>query len=142
MRYSAVTGIRIGLFLVSIAALGLDAAFAQKSDPLVDEIVSAFAGGKSRLLLAMTSNPVEIALLGESRKYSKNQASHVLRRFFDQYHPHGFEIRDSTRVTRGRFIEGILNVKPDDGPFLIYLRLGRIEDAWLLREILIERPRS
>lgn len=88
--------------------------------------------------LAQQSAPtVEIALFGESKRYSRSHATLLMRSFFAEWPPESFELVDFTKTSTGWFMEGrYATTRGDDLRF--YVRLRLTDGTWLIRELLIE----
>ena len=89
-------------------------------------------------LSRMSAATVDIALFGESKRYSRSQAALLLRSFFEDYPPLEFEISDFTKTATGWFMEGSYSTRGDARPLRVYIRLRRHDTGWLVRELLIE----
>lgn len=128
------------LFIFLLSVTGKQG-LGQETESVVQDLTAAFSTGDVREILDMVDGPIDIALFGSSRKYSPDQASFVLKKFFREQRPQRLDIRDFTKMKRGWFLEGVLHVGRTGAALRVYLRLSRAGDNWRLREIFIDRTR-
>lgn len=113
-------------------------AHAQPAGTPLTALTEAFRQGDAPALQRLTSDRLEIALLGESRLYSPAQAEYVLADFFETYPPRRVEIQHETRTDTGWFAEGSYHYDGSPTPLRLYLRLRKTAEGWHLREVLID----
>lgn len=111
---------------------------AQDSNQVMQALRAAVMQADAVELSRMSAPTVEIALFGESKRYSRSQAVLLLRSFFEEYPPWEFEISDFTKTATGWFMEGSYATGDDARRLRVYIRLRRHDSGWLVRELLIE----
>jgi len=133
-------GLQLGLLVLLLLTAGQRTVRAQ--DPDIDAVLTEVRGAISRgdlpVLLDHAADRVEIALFGESKRYSKAQARYVLQDFFNTYRPRRFVFRDHSQTDRGWFAEGEFWYGRADRPLRLYVLLRLRDHRWELREIIIE----
>jgi len=90
-------------------------------------------------IVAMASDPLDIAAFGATRTYSRTQGIYVLRDIFKSVDVRSFSIADHTESLNGLFVEGIVEESSSAQPIRIYVRLKRSFNEWSIRELLFER---
>ncbi|MEQ9103971.1 MAG: DUF4783 domain-containing protein [Rhodothermales bacterium] len=126
-------------FCISIGVLccALLPARAQDSNQVLQEFRAAVLQADAAALARQAAPTVEIALFGESKRYSRSQATLLLRTFFSDWPPDTFRLVDFTKTTSGWFLEGhYATVAGDELRF--YVRMRLTDGRWLIRELLIE----
>ncbi|HLT46532.1 MAG TPA: DUF4783 domain-containing protein [Rubricoccaceae bacterium] len=116
------------------------------TDERVAAVTEAFAEGDCDALLDLTASRVEIVLLGHGARYSRGQASLVLRDFFRRYPPDRVELSERSVAGDGRAAMGRYWSGNSSAPFTLYVgfRVSADEDEgddedWTLEAIRIER---
>lgn len=127
----------VGFGAALLAAGPAGSALAQTPNG-IEQVQDAFADGDAHALLGGASDRVEIALLGRSRLYSRQQAVHVMLDFFRRYPPEGFTIQSQAREEGSWFATGQYRYKHAEHPLQVYLRLRLRDNQWELREVRIE----
>ena len=131
--------LRLGLIAV-LAFCTVIPTRAQNQADALSTIRRAVAEGNAKLLLAESTESIELALFAESHQYTRSQATLVLKKFFKENKPTSFELVDSTRSNLGLFVEGRMRTINYQVPLRTYFRLKKSPDGWKLREFLIESP--
>ena len=108
-------------------------------DEAVERVTVAFAAGDSDGLLDLCAQRVEIILLGQSARYSRGQAAHVLRDFFRRYPPEQVVLSERSTVADGRAAMGRYWSDNSSAPFALYVGFRVGGEAWTLETIRIER---
>jgi hypothetical protein len=110
---------------------------AQDSNQVIQELRAAVLQADAEALARQAAPTVEIALFGESKRYSRSQATLLLRSFFSDWPPDTFRLIDFTKTTSGWFLEG--HYAAEGGEELrFYVRMRLTDGRWLIRELLIE----
>lgn len=110
---------------------------AQDSNQVLQEFRAAVLQSDATALARQAAPTIEIALFGESKRYSRSQATLLLRSFFAEWPPESFQLVDFTKTSSGWFMEGhCITTAGDDLRF--YVRMRLTEGRWLIRELLIE----
>ena len=136
-----------GLGLVVVLCMALLAGFrgtaaqAQQGQALM-QMQDAFAGGDAEALLGDAADRVEIALLGQSKLYSRAQAIYVMDDFFKRYPPEGFTLQNDAQDEGNWFATGRYQYVHADQPLHVYLRMRLKDQQWELREVRIEERRG
>ncbi len=107
----------------------------------IEKVQDAFAKGDAHALLDDASDRIEIGLFGRSRLYSRAQAIHVVKGFFQRYPPVGFTLQSQAQEEGSWFATGRYRYKHAEHPLQVYLRLRLKNDQWELREVRIEERR-
>lgn len=126
------------LLLVVLTLLLPVSVRAQDSNQVMHSLRAAVMQADATALSSMSAATVDIALFGESKRYSRSQAALLLRSFFEDYPPLEFEISDFTKTASGWFMEGSYSTGDDARLLRVYVRLRRHDTGWLVRELLIE----
>jgi hypothetical protein len=127
----------VGVSAVLLAAGPVGPTLAQTPNG-IEKVQDAFADGDAYALLGGASDRVEIALLGRSRLYSRQQAVHVMLDFFRRYPPEGFTLQSQDREEGSWFATGLYRHRHAEHPLQVYLRLRLRDDRWELREVRVE----
>ena len=132
-----------GIGLVALLCVGLLVGFgtttaqAQQGQALT-QMRDAFAGGDAEALLGGAADRVEIALLGQSKLYSRAQAIYVMEDFFRRYPPESFTLQNDAQDEGNWFATGRYQYVHADQPLHVYLRMRLKGQQWELREVRIE----
>ncbi|MDX1420198.1 MAG: DUF4783 domain-containing protein [Rubricoccaceae bacterium] len=124
-------------------AQGADEPLPEPPDERVALIIEAFEQGDCDALLDFTARRVEIVLLGQGARYSRGQATLILRDFFRRYPPDRVVLSERSTTGEGRAAMGRYWSGNSSAPFALYVGF-RIdteeeEEAWTLEAIRIER---
>lgn len=126
------------LLVAGFAATGFGHAAAQdRTDPkgVTKIIARAIASGDSKTLSELSASQVEIDLGEGSSVYTRDQARYVFASFFDEHPPSefsfsGVKVLNELGTARGRYV----SIDPDQ-PWDAFIRLGKSDGKWRLREI-------
>jgi uncharacterized protein DUF4783 len=129
----------IALLLVVAAIPG---AKAQVDGEVVEALRSAIDRSDVEALLELSGERLEVGLFGAARLYSRNQAGHVLRRFFRDNPPARLVINEAASTETGWYASAHYHRPAGLSPLRLYLRLRLSADRWELREFVILRPRG
>lgn len=137
----------VALVLLPVYPLAqeVDDAPPEPSDERVATVTEAFEQGDCDTLLDLTAPRVEIVLLGQGARYSRGQASLILRDFFRRYPPDRVELSERSATGDGRAAMGRYWSGNSSAPFALYVgfRVSPAEeggeDEWTLEAIRIER---
>ena len=131
---------RLALLIILTALAGSSRAqvATNHTDRIIDRLESAMEAETADSLIAWTSDPVEIAIFGASRTYSRSQGSYVLRQFFNDIGILSFRVTDHSHSERGLFVEGRLGTEGGED-LRLYFRFREVGNSWRLMEILVER---
>ena len=132
-------------WLVAVLAVllgGLAGGPAQAQEAALDRVQVAFADGDADAVLADAADRVEIALLGQSKLYSRAQATYVMEDFFRRYPPDVFTLDNSAGDEANWFATGRYRYKHADKPLHVYLRLRQKAERWELLEVRVEQRRG
>lgn len=124
--------------LVLLLLMPTAAVRAQDSNSVMNELRAAVMQADAQEMARLSASTVEIAMFGESKRYSRGQAALLLRSFFADYPPLEFAIADFTKTATGWFMEGSYIPDGDRVALRVYIRLRRYDNRWLVRELLIE----
>ncbi len=127
------------ILIVLLTCAWSSAVFSQDERPNLKPIEKAFSTGDVAALAARSADRIEIAVFGRSRLYSRSQARFVLKDLFSQYPPQRFQFSEPSRTSKGLFAVGSYRYSIDDDPLTVYVRLRKDGEAWVLREILVEK---
>ena len=105
----------------------------------VELIIRSLATGEASKLMALAGDRVELALLGQTRRYSRAQALHVLKAFFHQHPPEAFSLSHSLTQGDEWWLTGLYQIRYDAARMRVYLRLGGLYPAYTLLAIQIIR---
>ncbi len=105
----------------------------------VARVIEILAAGEATELMAWAGDRVELALLGQTRRYSREQAYYVLKAFFHQYPPEGFTLGHSLTQGNEWWLTGLYQVRYDAARMRVYLRLGGKYPTYTLLAIQIIR---
>ena len=113
---------------------------AQATDTLdVQLVMQSLATGEAAKLMALAGERVELALLGQTRRYSRAQALYVLNAFFQQYPPEAFSLSHSLTQGDEWWLTGLYQVRYEETRMRVYLRLSGQYPAYKLLAIQIIR---
>lgn len=113
---------------------------AQEATPF-DALREAFAAGNAPVLLRDAGERVAIALLGNSKLYSRAQATYVMQDFFQRYPPEAFTLQNNERDGSNWFATGRYRYRHAEQPLQVFLHLRLKDEQWELREVRIEQRR-
>ena len=88
----------------------------------VDALIYSVAEGDEKRLLAFAGERVELALLGQRRRYTRAQAHYVLHAFFRRYPPEAFTVDHSLSQQDEWWLTGQYVVRYNAEPMRVYLR--------------------
>ena len=88
----------------------------------VDELIYSLAHGDEEALLAFAGQRVELALLGQRRRYTRAQAKYVLDDFFRRYPPETFAVDHSLSQQNEWWLVGRYVVRFNAERMRVYLR--------------------
>jgi hypothetical protein len=130
----------------SLAAQEAEEPPSDPTDERVALVIEAFEEGDCDALLDLTTWRLEIVLLGQGARYSRGQASLILRDFFRRYPPDRVELSERSTTADGRAAMGRYWSGNSSAPFTLYVgfRVMAAEeeaegDEWTLEAIRIER---
>ena len=136
-------GRRQGLLAVlSLAVLSLATAPVLAQETALSQVQEAFAAGNADAVLAGAADRVEIALLGQSKLYSRAQATYVMEDFFRRYPPEAFTLHNDAREDGNWFATGRYQYKHAEQPLYVYVRLRLKGQQWELLEVRVEQRRG
>lgn len=90
-------------------------------------------------IIALASEPVEIAVFGASKRYSMSQGRYVLREVFDEIQVIDFDVVEYEQSRTTLFIQGEIKMPAGQFPVRVYFRMAKLGEKWMLREIIFER---
>ena len=124
-----------------LAAGAVPVASAQEQDvrQMLEQIEILFSAEDVDGIVAISSDPLDIASFGATRTYSHTQGSYVLEDVFEDIEIRDFSVTGHREAANGVFIEGRVAVPPSARPIRIYVRMKKSADRWTVREILFER---
>lgn len=121
---------------------GLAAGPVQAQEAALSRLQEAFAAGDADAVLADAADRVEIALLGQSKLYSRAQATYVMEDFFRRYPPETFTLHNDARDEGNWFATGRYQYKHAEQPLHVYLRLRLRGEQWEVLEVRVEQRRG
>ncbi|MFQ5571528.1 MAG: DUF4783 domain-containing protein [Rhodothermales bacterium] len=130
----------VGLCVIWLGG-GVAEQVAARQTPALASLQEALASGDAHLLMAEASDRVEIALLGQSKLYSRAQAVYVMQDFFRRYPPEHFAFQNTSQAEGSWFATGQYRYKHAERPLKVYVRLRMKGAQWELREVRIEQRR-
>ncbi|HYG67011.1 MAG TPA: DUF4783 domain-containing protein, partial [Anaeromyxobacteraceae bacterium] len=113
----------VGALVLSASPSAQDAE-ASPPDPAdehVARVIEAFEEGDCDALLDLTARRVEIVLLGQGARYSRGQASLILRDFFRRYPPDRVLLSERSTTGDGRAAMGRYWSGNSSAPFSLYV---------------------
>lgn len=125
----------IPLLLIQILFLG--SAPNTLYNDLPDGIITAFKKGNASELAKYFNDNVELALADMDDIYSKNQAELIIRDFFKNHPPTGFDILHKGGKESSRYAIG--NLSTSNGKFRITILIKIKEDISLINQLHIEK---
>ena len=128
--------------VLSLVMLSLATGPVLAQEAALDQLQEAFATGDADAVLADAADRVEIALLGQSKLYSRAQATYVMADFFRRYPPESFTLRNDAREDGNWFATGRYQYKHAEQPLHVYVRLRLKGDQWELLEVRVEQRRG
>lgn len=126
------------VWTLGLLSLGV-AGSAWGQEPPLLKVQEAFAAGDANALLGEAADRLEIALMGQSKLYSRAQATYVMEDFFRRYPPEQFTLQNDSQGGGNWFATGQYHYKHTEQPLHVYVRLHRKGEQWELREVRIER---
>lgn len=139
------------VFVPSLLAQDAEEPYSEPSDERVALIIEAFEQGDCDALLDLTARRVEIVLLGHGARYSRGQATLILRDFFRRYPPDRVVLSERSTTGDGRAAMGRYWSGNSSAPFALYVGfrvdpdveaepdVEEHEEVWTLEAIRIER---
>lgn len=107
---------------------------------IANDIMSGLKTGNAKMIAGHFNATVELNLPGNDGLFSKVQSELLLKDFFTKYPPKNFIFKhDGTSQDGSRFNIGILETS--GGNFRTYYYLKKNGDAFLLKELRIEKER-
>ncbi len=137
---TAMNAVRILPVILLLSLATISGAWAQSgSEAPLAVVQRALSRASVDSIIALSSDRIEIAVLGKSKLYSKAQARYVLKDFFDRYPPVRVTFRNPSATDKGIFAAGSYRHTADGEPLRVYVRLRRDDASWSLREIVVEK---
>ena len=102
-------------------------------------VLNGLSEGDADILAAHAEDYLELALLEQPRRYTRSQALYVLREFFREYAPAGFELDRSMTQGEEWWLTGRYTVRDGDHVLRFYLRFGGSYPAYRLMAIQVIR---
>ena len=123
-NYHGLMRVQPHFFLVlALVLTSLWAAPTAAQDTLsVDVLMDSLADGDEETLLAWAGQRIELALLGQRRRYTRAQATHVLRDFFQRYPPEEFKVNHSLSQQEEWWLTGSFLIRYNGERMRVYLR--------------------
>lgn len=137
LRSSRATLTTLVLVAVCLVAAWGNEARGQDTPPSTRQIEEAMATGNVKGLINAMSARVAIAVFGASREYSRTQAEYVLKDFFSEYPPAGFDSSQFSSTASGAFLAGRYHSTRRGRVIDVYFRLRDRAGKWEVREIII-----
>jgi hypothetical protein len=107
---------------------------------ITNDIMSGLKTGNAKLIAGYFNATVELNLPGNDGLFSKAQSELLLKDFFVKFPPKNFIFKhDGTSQDGSRFSIGVLETS--GGNFRTYYYLKKNGDAFLLKELRIEKER-
>lgn len=128
--------------VLSLVMLGFAAAPVPAQETALNQVQEAFATGDADAVLADAADRVEIALLGQSKLYSRAQATYVMEDFFRRYPPEVFTFHNDAQEDGNWFATGRYQYKHAEQPLHVYVRLRLKGEQWELLEVRVEQRRG
>lgn len=125
-----------------VAGTGPLRVHAQPTDPEAEaraRIADAFRTGDAERLLTPAAERVEASILGMQTYYSRAQALFVLQDFFKNFAPRKFTFGNAAQTDDDFFATAQYWYGQAERPLQVYVRLTRVDDAWVLQEIRLNR---
>lgn len=88
----------------------------------VDALIYSLAEGDEETLLAFAGERIELALLGQRRRYTLAQAKYVLKDFFRRYPPEAFVVGHSLSQQDEWWLTGDYLIRYNGERMRVYLR--------------------
>ena len=134
-------GLRIrSLFFLPLLLASLWAVPTEAQDSLsVEALMNSLSDGDEETLLAWAGPRVELALLGQRRRYTRAQATHVLRDFFQRYPPEDFQVDHSLSQQEEWWLTGSFLIRYNGERMRVYLRFRGTYPVYQLLAIQIIR---
>ncbi len=98
--------------------------WAQTTEQSLSQIEQGLRKGEVALLLPYLHDPVEIAISGKAKMYSRTQAEYVLRDFFKAHPPKGFTFMHRGRSESVLYAIGAYHAQSEQWDVSIF---GRVE---------------
>lgn len=105
----------------------------------IADILEHVSEGDADALVKHADMYLELALLEQTRRYTRSQALYVLEEFFHQYAPGGFGLEHSMAQGDEWWLIGSYTVRNERQIFRIYLRFGGSFSAYKLIAIQVIR---
>lgn len=106
----------------------------------VDALIYSIAEGDEESLLEFVGQRVELALLGQRRRYTRAQAKYVLDDFFRRFPPESFSVDHSLSQQDEWWLTGRYVVRFNAEQMRVYLRFRGQFPVYRLLAIQIIRP--
>lgn len=106
----------------------------------VDALIYSIAEGDEETLLGFVGQRVELALLGQRRRYTRAQAKYVMDGFFRLYPPESFAVDHSLSQQDEWWLTGRYVVRFNAEQMRVYLRFRGQFPVYRLLAIQIIRP--
>jgi hypothetical protein len=103
--------------------LGVGLGF-QTAEQSLSQIEQGLRKGEVKLILPYLHDPVEIAISGKAKMYSRTQAEHVLKDFFKSHPPRGFTFMHRGRSENVLYAIGAYHAQSEQWDVSVF---GRIE---------------
>ncbi|MEX0821005.1 MAG: DUF4783 domain-containing protein [Rhodothermales bacterium] len=131
----------ISIVILVIASLLPASVQAQDAGARVlEHIRAALSEADVERLVEHCGERIDLTVLGTSELLSRAQARYVVQSFFAGYPPVRVDLIESSESGGHRFASGEYWNETVSRPLALYVRLGRTESGWQLRELRIERP--
>ena len=88
----------------------------------VDALINSITEGDEEVLLAFAEQRIELALLGQRRRYTIAQAKYVLRDFYNRYPPDAFTVNHSLSQQDEWWLTGSYSISYTGEQMRVYLR--------------------
>ncbi len=107
------------------------------SAQIPEGITGSFSKGNSRELSRYFNDNIELVVLNNENVYSKSQAELIIRNFFSENKPIGFELLHTVGPQASRFAIG--NLKTENGDYRVSFLLKLKDSLPLIHLLRIER---
>ncbi|GAB4407397.1 MAG: hypothetical protein OHK0039_09830 [Bacteroidia bacterium] len=109
--------------LILLTAVGFSRVMGQTAEQVVTEAGEGLLKGEVDMLTKYFDEHVEINMMGDRKVHSKAQAQYVITRFFAEYDPSTFQMRQLGETNGGYFAYGDLECSRGLVTVNIYVRM-------------------
>ncbi len=113
-------------FYGMVAVLLLSTFRAQTAEQTLSQIEQGLRKGEVALLVPYLHDPLEIAISGKAKMYSRTQAEYVLRDFFKVHPPKGFTFMHRGRSENVLYAIGVYHAQSEQWDVSVF---GRVEQG-------------